>query len=345
MDLYGEWTMAPRELRENGWLEIPAIPSRRVRVEDLKIEKIQQTIDEIGRRGKRPKRVILSIAAIEKQINRFRYAVALRYENPQGDNLISFAIDGIIQPKLQTAFERRKGVERINLKRFEAGQVDEATSRQMVQLLEQYAPSDVDAASLIEEETAARSRLAEAVATAEESGSESSQLELKDAELVLKQTKERVLESLEVRNLSVFDHPDVLQDAIANSTQRLLIISPWIRRQVVNEGFIKRIENLLKSGVEVFIGYGIGDKKCDPWPIRQFQNLVKRYRNFYFRDFGNTHAKVLISDSRFYVMGSFNWLSFRGDPAATFRDEQSIKVSVPQLIEQTFIEQKQRFFE
>lgn len=345
LDLYGDWTVAPRESRENGWLEIPAIPSRRVRVEDLNLEKIQRTVDEIGRRGRRPKKIILSVAAIEKQRNQFRYAVALRYENSQGDNLLSFAIDGIVQPKLQAAFEKRKGIERINLKRFEGEPVDEATSKQMDQLLTKYKTADRDVESLIEEEHAALARLAEAVSTAADSGSESSQFDLEEAEEVLKQTQEKILSTLEVRNLSVFDHADVLHDAITNSTQRLLIVSPWIRRKVVNEGFVKNIENLLKSGVEVFIGYGIGDQKCDPWPIRQLQGLVKRYRNFYFHEFGNTHAKILISDSRFYVMGSFNWLSFKGDPGATFRDERSIMVSVSQLIEQTFIEQKQRFFE
>jgi hypothetical protein len=348
IDLHGEWTVPNRELRENGWLQIPAIPSRRIMVEDLKIEKIQRTVDEIGKRVRKPKRVILSIAAIEKQINRFRYAVALRYENSEGDNLIDFVIDGIVQPKLQAAFEKHKGpakLESNNPNWFEPERLDERISKQMDHLLEQYATVSVDAEALLEEENSAQLRVAQAAETAEESPAESSQIELKEARLALEQTKEKILKTIEVRNLSVFDHPNILQEALVNSKERLLIISPWIRRKVVNEDFIRKIENLLKNNVEVLIGYGIGDEKCDQWPIRQLQNLVRNHRNFYFHDFGNTHAKVLISDSRFYVMGSFNWLSFKGDPGATFRDERSIMVSVPELIETTFVEQKRRFFE
>ncbi len=146
-----------------------------------------------------------------------------------------------------------------------------------------------------------------------------------------------------IRNLAVFDHADVLYDALRNSQHRLMIISPWIRRKVVNEQFLKEIENLLRRNVDVYLGYGIGDGKCDPWPIRKLNELKSRFRNFHFLEFGDTHAKVLISDDRFFVVSSFNWLSFKGDPAATFRDEQGILVALPDLVDKKFQEQLVRF--
>ena len=38
----------------------------------------------------------------------------------------------------------------------------------------------------------------------------------------------------------------------------------------------------------------------------------------------NTHEKVLVSDDKFMVVTSFNWLSFRGDPNFGFRQETGI---------------------
>jgi hypothetical protein len=53
------------------------------------------------------------------------------------------------------------------------------------------------------------------------------------------------------------------------------------------------------------------------------------------RDWGDTHAKVLIKDSDFSVVSSFNWLSFKGDPSRTFRDEQDLKVQDANFIERS----------
>jgi phosphatidylserine/phosphatidylglycerophosphate/cardiolipin synthase-like enzyme len=52
------------------------------------------------------------------------------------------------------------------------------------------------------------------------------------------------------------------------------------------------------------------------------------------RRLGNTHAKVLISDDRYIIVTSFNWLSFRGDPKRTFRDERGTLVSRAEYVEQ-----------
>ena len=58
---------------------------------------------------------------------------------------------------------------------------------------------------------------------------------------------------------------------------------------------------------------------------------------------GNTHAKVLIKDSEFAAITSFNWLSFKGDPNKAFRDEQGTVMQVSDLVEQKFSELVSRF--
>ena len=61
------------------------------------------------------------------------------------------------------------------------------------------------------------------------------------------------------------------------------------------------------------------------------------------RRLGDTHAKVLIKDSDFFVITSFNWLSFRGDPSKPFREEWGTMVRDPTLVDDFYSEIVKRF--
>ena len=63
--------------------------------------------------------------------------------------------------------------------------------------------------------------------------------------------------ALPVRNLYVYDHPILLQDALKAAKERLLIISPWVRAEVVDKDFLTDLEKLLSANVLVYIGHGI----------------------------------------------------------------------------------------
>jgi hypothetical protein len=52
---------------------------------------------------------------------------------------------------------------------------------------------------------------------------------------------------------------------------------------------------------------------------------------------------VLICDDRFCVASSFNWLSFRGDPKRSFREELGFLVRDPQQVEESFELLRKRF--
>jgi phosphatidylserine/phosphatidylglycerophosphate/cardiolipin synthase-like enzyme len=58
---------------------------------------------------------------------------------------------------------------------------------------------------------------------------------------------------------------------------------------------------------------------------------------------GDTHAKILISDRKFAISTSFNWLSFRGDRSRTFRDERGTIVYDAQKIDELFDSYMTRF--
>ena len=121
----------------------------------------------------------------------------------------------------------------------------------------------------------------------------------------------------------MYDHRRLLEQAIQDSQKRLMIISPWIRSNVVKKQFIEQLEKLLKRNIQLLIGYGLGkdeDDKKYPSDIQAEKNLKKlanQYKdNFILKRLGNTHAKILISDAKFAVVTSFNWLSFKGTAIA-----------------------------
>ncbi|OBU50253.1 hypothetical protein A9K76_08580 [Stenotrophomonas maltophilia] len=112
---------------------------------------------------------------------------------------------------------------------------------------------------------------------------------------------------------------------------RLLIISPWIRAAVVDEAFIKRLTTCLDRGVEVTVAYGLGredagERAADRQARESLEALATTFQNFRLVRKGNTHAKVLLVDSAYFVTTSFNWLSFRGDLNQPMREEEGTMV-------------------
>lgn len=128
----------------------------------------------------------------------------------------------------------------------------------------------------------------------------------------------------EIRAIGVFEHPEILDDALSHARRRLLIISPWIKNAIITTTFLGRLENRLARGVKVDIAYGYedNDTKTDPAAVRKLNNLAARYHDkLTFTRLKSTHAKVLVYDD-VWVTTSFNWLSFKGDPDRTYRMEE-----------------------
>ena len=58
---------------------------------------------------------------------------------------------------------------------------------------------------------------------------------------------------------------------------------------------------------------------------------------------GDIHAKVLISESSWAIVTSFNWLSFKGLRKLDFRDERGMYVGLPDKVHELFDEYSIRF--
>jgi hypothetical protein len=123
--------------------------------------------------------------------------------------------------------------------------------------------------------------------------------------------------------VSVYEHGKLLQEALTCASTRLLIVSPWIKANVVDKKFIENIERLLKREVDVTIVYGYEDGDGNhSSAINALCDLVPLGLKFLRHE--NTHAKVLVVDNC-AIMTSFNWLSFKGDPARTYRMEEGME--------------------
>ena len=152
---------------------------------------------------------------------------------------------------------------------------------------------------------------------------------------------ENELNAIQTRYLEVQEHRPLFERSLNEAKRRLLIISPWIRDSVLNRQRLEKIKRLVEAGVDVFIGYGLGednkagrDKGEDA--IRFLGQIAQRHSNLHFHEFGDTHAKILLIDDRYAVIGSFNWLSFEGSSRREFREEMSFRINKKDEIERLF---------
>lgn len=121
------------------------------------------------------------------------------------------------------------------------------------------------------------------------------------------------LENREIRNK--FD------EALKFAKKEIDIFCPWISPKVVDETMKDKFRRLLENKVIIKIRYGIGNlsngnntNKNDKTQqyAQELQKEFKMYPNFKMY-LDNSHAKLFICDDKFYVISSFNILSFSGD--------------------------------
>jgi hypothetical protein len=324
--------LEPRDVRSEGLREIPPARTRPPELDDLSIDAIQAVVRRLGDR-RHALRDILALKMIDQRKRIFQPAVVLVYRSDTGEETrVEFAIDGRVSPQHGEAFEHA-GLKRKLGIGTDALHSAEAIAREVFGA-EVVARVKTDEALRLQKViTTAEQQLAAAEQSpASESASPAAQAEIERAE--------RALDELDVRPIETFEHPKLLNRGLSKSVERLVIISPWIRRQVVNGVFLSLLEERLKRGVKVYIGWGMAEgtkaEDADSEPLEALERLARRYGNFSFIWFGDTHAKILISDRRFAVATSFNWLSFKGDPRRTFREERGILVTDARVVDAQF---------
>ncbi|MEQ9486626.1 phospholipase D-like domain-containing protein [Coleofasciculus sp. F4-SAH-05] len=263
---------------------------------------------------------------------------------------VTFAIDGRLSPEHEQAFSRANGVKKLrileNIKDSEFKTLaEDILGREFVA---QAPLADVE--NLQDKVASIRATIETTRQSIEQTQTDHEKRELEQQLQAANQEIEQLqaqLNAVPIRWLEVYEHRHLLEQALRDSQERLLIISPWIRANATNKWLIQQLEKLLKRGVKVFIGYGLGEKEDQKTRDKKAENAIKKleqqYDNFCLKRLGDTHAKIIISDSKFAIVTSFNWLSFKGDPNRTFRDERGTLVSDLPKIQELFDKETQRF--
>lgn len=320
-----------RDMRALGYFEVPTGSSKRPEVGDIPLQDFDKVLARLSVTNE-PTGTLLAVRRIERGELHFLRCVMLFYKNHAQP------------PEVEVAFWREDGPAMEHEVKFQAmGGPDLVGAR----LLMTEAAESPDV--LLPEVVTADTR-ADATPPIVPVQSDPTRLPTApDAEVV----KAPVAPDVEtMQTLLCHEHPPYLKKALLSAKRRLVIVSPWIRESVIDWSFFSSLEALLRSGVEVYIGYGMemadGDGKrnaardkpdIDPRAETDLRKLANQYKNFHFVYIGNTHRKSLVCDDQFAVVTSFNWLSYKGDSRGRPRDERGIVFRKKHHVERLFSEE------
>lgn len=162
---------------------------------------------------------------------------------------------------------------------------------------------------------------------------------IKEERQKLKQELEQIQTKSKISEIiHTYQHRDYLFKALREAKNRVMIVSPWITGYAVDKSFLEELEETLNRKIQVDIYYGIksSNQQNNPRSIQKLEELSECHKHFQFKKVKNTHRKILVCDSRFGIVTSFNFLSFRADPNLTYRDELGVIIRDKSTIEDLF---------
>jgi len=253
------------EAKDRGLPLIHAHPRRPPKLSEVKDADLNAVLaDET--RGRAARRQIVGISDLRRAKRFARPGLALAFRSEATDELqVTLLVDGSFSEKHDEAFGR-------SLK-FTSSKLTESDWVEFEQVAEEALSAEVveQAASPLETEAIAEQQrvavdeqreMREAIEKAHDAEVAELKRRLEEAERREKVLNARLAE-LSVRHVPVYEHPGYLRKAFAESKERVLLVSPWIRANVVDDSLLRLFETTAERGVKVLIGYGIGDRPDD----------------------------------------------------------------------------------
>jgi len=137
--------------------------------------------------------------------------------------------------------------------------------------------------------------------------------------------------------LGIWETKEKLKESLQKAQKRILIESPWIKR--ATREYVPLFLKHLEAKKDLVILYGIEAKDEHDGPtLNQLKEMANEFpRHFllihlptHLRRIGHrmvgSHRKLLIKDSEYFIMGSFNFLSMGQVRGQQVANEQSIVV-------------------
>lgn len=162
-----------------------------------------------------------------------------------------------------------------------------------------------------------------------------------------KQTMIELLRGIDIRERFL--------NSFEQTQRKMLMVSPWISTSVMDREMFNRLEKFASEGKTLFISWGIAKhlKNEDRAPNAE---LIKKIRSIQHKDgtpavfirwFGNQHNKEIVIDQKTLLLGSFNWLSYRGDynlrhESVMVTSEDNLIRETSHMIEEKFIDELER---
>lgn len=128
----------------------------------------------------------------------------------------------------------------------------------------------------------------------------------------------RSLESHEIEFIEGPKHATLLRTAIAAARESICVLSGWLSDRVIDGAMIDSLEDALRRGVAVYIGYGYRSWESDELrpeakralaALEALRNRSSAHRGSLHIARFPTHEKLLVQDMDFLACGSHNWLS------------------------------------
>jgi hypothetical protein len=160
-----------------------------------------------------------------------------------------------------------------------------------------------------------------------------------------KKTNNKELEILRGKEIR-----DKFISSFQETKRKMLMVSPWISNIVVDREMLSRLQEFAKQGKTLYISWGIAKsiEQEDRQPSKELLNTLNSIKHndgtqaVFVRWFGNQHNKEIIMDTNTHLLGSYNWLSYRGEydirheSVVVMRDKKIIR-DTTEYIEEKFI--------
>lgn len=330
--------LSPKDSTDRQLVEVPPRSKQRLKVSDLDKDSVDRAIRELPFKGA-SRTELLALT----HVRNFRCvlpAFALVYVGDDGTtSQVGLVIDGRLSDEHEKAFADADGPARCGLivqERPAEGEwgcvpnkfADSALNRIEVQTLRSR---EARAEEDLENTRTATAALGDERASSLGSKNEE---ELRATAVSLNTQ----LQTPPARAIQTYEHLELLNAALANAAERVLIITPRLGAAVVTANFVQRLERLCRNRVAVTIGYeappadseGIGAEALTP-----LHDLSARSRYLQLGSVETIDERVLLWDSNL-VVTSFNWLSYRDEQSRQYRQEIGALITDVDYVEEQY---------
>ncbi|MEJ1935736.1 hypothetical protein WDZ92_36550, partial [Nostoc sp. NIES-2111] len=296
-------------------IEIRPYPAEGPEVDQLSMPDVLQVLEQQGGGRQAFGRDLLRIKRIVRRVRLFRPAVALVFRKLRSSDIhIDFIVDGARHETLSNVFAERGGPKKMGfIKSISESSANAELRRYLGSDVQKLlpAPSDLDGRRVAVstariKHQAAVARLGRAASLID--SSEIAQLkEAASAAATKLAEAEQQLRVFPARPVAPFELPELLDRALGEANQLLMISSRTLENSLVDATFLKRIVEVLDRGAQVVIS--LSEKAPTAGAAIDLERARARYARLELIDDRPSQTYHLVCDASFAVVTNRPFLS------------------------------------